>query len=217
MKKYCLYFSLLGSFISAQNTYIDVVTTGALKLYSDNLKKKQNETIEQQNKLQKAQTWVATQMAVANNIQNKILTGLNEVSGTLTNGLQVKEIYEDLKDCSMYSAEISRLVKEHPEYAVFGAKTSEVTYKQILKMSTEVQELLKSGDLNLATAGDRYKLLYDISSKVKMLKVWLATISLDLDRAKRLGFWRAINPFQGYINTDKDIVRNIMEKYKNNF
>ena len=84
-------------------------------------------------------------------------------------------------------------------------------------MSTEVGELLKSGELNLATAGDRYKLIYDISTKVKMLKVWLATISLDLERAKRLGFWRAINPFQGYINTDKDIVRNIMDRYKHNF
>ena len=117
----------------------------------------------------------------------------------------------------MYSSEISKLVKDHPEYAIFGAKATETTYKEVLKMSSEVSELLKSGELNLATAGDRYKLLYEMSTKVKMLKVWLATISLNLDRAKRLGFWRAINPFQGYINTDKDIVRNIMEKYKHNF
>lgn len=217
MKKYCFCLLLMGSFLSAQNTYIDVATTAALKIYSDNLKDKQNETIEQQNKLQKAQAWVASQMVVANNIQDKIFKGLSEVSGTLTNGLQVKEIYEDLKDCTMYSSEISKLVKDHPEYAIFGAKATETTYKEVLKMSSEVSELLKSGELNLATAGDRYKLLYEISTKVKMLKVWLATISLNLDRAKRLGFWRAINPFQGYINTDKDIVRNIMEKYKHNF
>lgn len=217
MKKYCFCLLLMGNFLSAQNTYVDVATTAALKLYSDNLKDKQNETIEQQNKLQKAQAWVASQMVVANNIQDKILKGLSEVSGTLTNGLQVKGIYEDLKDCTMYSSEISKLVKAHPEYAIFGAKATETTYKEVLKMSSEVSELLKSGELNLATAGDRYKLLYEISTKVKMLKVWLATISLNLDRAKRLGFWRAINPFQGYINTDKDIVRNIMEKYKHNF
>lgn len=217
MKKYCFCLLLMGHFLSAQNTYVDVATTAALKLYSDNLKDKQNETIEQQNKLQKAQAWVASQMVVANNIQDKILKGLSEVSGTLTNGLQVKEIYADLKDCTRYSNEISKLVKDHPEYAIFGAKATETTYKEVLKMSSEVSELLKSGELNLATAGDRYKLLYEIASKVKMLKVWLATISLNLDRAKRLGFWRAINPFQGYINTDKDIVRNIMDKYKYNF
>ncbi|WHE33919.1 hypothetical protein [Bergeyella cardium] len=97
MKKYCFCLLLMGHFLSAQNTYVDVATTAALKLYSDNLKDKQNETIEQQNKLQKAQAWVASQMVVANNIQDKILKGLSEVSGTLTNGLQVKGIYEDLK------------------------------------------------------------------------------------------------------------------------
>jgi len=166
MKKYYLSLVFLGGFLSAQNTYVDVVTTAALKLYSDNLKDKQNETITQQNKLQKAQAWVGTQMVVVNNIQEKILKGLSEVSGTLQNGLQVKEIYEDLKDCAMYSSEIGKFVKQNPEYAVFGAKTTEYTYRQILKMSTEVSELLKSGELNLATAGDRYKLIYDMHIKI---------------------------------------------------
>ena len=55
MKKYYLSLVFLGGVLSAQNTYVDVVTTAALKLYSDNLKDKQNETIAQQNKLQKAQ------------------------------------------------------------------------------------------------------------------------------------------------------------------
>ena len=217
MKKYSFCLLLLGGFLSAQNTYIDVVTTAALKLYSDNLKNQQNKTAQEQTKLQKAQAWVGSQMSVANSIQDKILKGLSEVSRTLTNGLQVKEIYEDLKDCTMYSSEISKLVRENPEYAIFGAKATETTYKKVLKMSSEVSELLKSGELNLATAGDRYKVIYEISSKVKMLKVWLATIMLNIERAKRLGFWRAINPFQGYINTDKDIVRNIMDRYKHNF
>ena len=73
MKKYYLSLVFLGGVLSAQNTYVDVVTTAALKLYSDNLKDKQNETIAQQNKLQKAQAWVGTQMVVVNNIQEKIL------------------------------------------------------------------------------------------------------------------------------------------------
>lgn len=42
----------------AQNTYIDVTTTAALKLYSDNLKSQQNKTVEEQTKLQQARAWV---------------------------------------------------------------------------------------------------------------------------------------------------------------
>ena len=41
MKKYYLSLVFLGGVLSAQNTYVDVVTTAALKLYSDNLKDKQ--------------------------------------------------------------------------------------------------------------------------------------------------------------------------------
>jgi len=201
----------------AQNTYIDVTTTAALKLYSDNLKSQQNKTVEEQTKLQQAQAWVASQMVLANNIQNKVLKGLQETSGTLQNGIQVKMIYEDLDDCRRYSGDISNLVKEHPQFSIFGAKATEKTYQQILKIGTDVSDILASGELNLATAGDRYRLIFGIPENVKKLKLWLLTVKLNIERAQRLGFWNAINPFQGYINTDKDIVRNIMDRYKYNF
>ena len=43
-------------------------------------------------------------MVAANDIQNKILKGLKEVSGTLQNGIQVKEIYSELNKCYTYSS-----------------------------------------------------------------------------------------------------------------
>lgn len=212
-----LIFLFLCSFLQAQNTYIDLTTTLALKLYSDNLEKQQQKTIDEQTNLQKAQTWVGTQMMVANNIQNKILKGLSEVSGTLQNGIQVQEIYKQLGKCQQYSQDISQLVVTHPQYSIFGVKASQKTYEQVLKIGTDVSDILASGDLNLATAGDRYRLLFGISENIKKLKLWLLAIKLNLERAERLGFWNAINPFQGYINTDKSIVENIMKKYKHNF
>jgi hypothetical protein len=53
-----------------------------------------------------AQTWVGTQMVAANDIQNKILKGLKEVSGTLQNGIQV-QIYSELNKCYNYSLRLS--------------------------------------------------------------------------------------------------------------
>jgi hypothetical protein len=43
-------------------------------------------------------------------------------------------IYEDLDDCRRYSGDISNLVKEHPQFSIFGAKATEKTYQQILKI-----------------------------------------------------------------------------------
>lgn len=89
MKKFsiCLFLAIRAC-CCAQNTYIDPTVTAAMILYSENLKSRQNKTIDEQSKLQQAQTLVASQMAVANSIQNKLLKGLQEVSGTLKNGIR---------------------------------------------------------------------------------------------------------------------------------
>jgi len=217
LKIVMLFFPLLGTVAFAQNTYIDPTVTAAMILYSENLKAKQNEVIEETSKLKDAQTWVGTQMVAANDIQNKILKGLKEVSGTLQNGIQVQEIYSELNKCYNYSAQVGQLASAHPQYGIFGVKASQKTYEQSLKIVTDVSDILASGELNLATAGDRYKILHNISGNVKNLKLWLLAIKLRLEKANRLGFWNSINPFAGYINTDKAIVEDIMDRYKRNF
>ena len=218
MKKFSISILFMaGSFAFAQNTYIDVTTTLALKLYSDDLENQQEKTLEQQTKLQQAQTWVSTQMAVANNIQNKVLKGLNEVSGTLKKGVQVMSIYNELDRCLQYSNDILILTSNKPQYSVFGIKATQKAYEQVIKLTADVTDLLKPGELNLATAGDRYKLLFSVSQNVTMLKIWLLATKLNIERAIRLGWFQSINPFQGYINTDMSIVENIMWTYKNRF
>ena len=212
-----LLLPLWGTGVFSQNTYIDPTVTAAMILYSENLKAKQNDVIDETSKLKDAQAWVGTQMVVANDIQNKILKGLKEVSGTLQNGIQVKEIYSELNKCYNYSSQVVQLASQHPQYAIFGVKASQKTYEQSLKIVTDVSDILASGELNLATAGDRYKILHNIPENVKNLKLWLLAIKLRLEKANRLGFWNSINPFAGYINTDKGIVENIMNRYKRNF
>ena len=217
LKIVILLFSFWGMLSFSQNTYIDPTVTAAMILYSENLKAKQNEVIDETSKLKDAQAWVGTQMVAANEIQNKILKGLKEVSGTLQNGIQVQQIYSELNKCYNYSSEVVQLASAHPQYAIFGVKASQKTYEQSLKIVTDVSDVLASGELNLATAGDRYKILHNISENLKNLKLWLLAIKLRLEKVNRLGFWNFINPFAGYINTDKGIVENIMNKYKRNF
>lgn len=217
MKRFSILFLGFGSLLCAQNIYIDPTVTAAMIVYSENLKSKQNDVIDETSKLKNAQTWVGTQMAAANEIQNKILKGLKEVSGTLQNGIQVMEIYSELNKCYNYSSQVVQLASAHPQYVIFGTKASQKTYEQSLKIVTDVTDILASGELNLATAGDRYKILHNISGNVKTLKLWLLAIKLRLEKANRLGFWNSINPFAGYINTDKAIVEDIMNRYKRNF
>lgn len=221
MKKYKVLILILGIFsigkISAQNTYIDVTTSLALNMYANNLESEQNKTVEQQTKLQQAQAWVSTQMVVANEIQNKVLKGLREVSGTLGNGIQMKQILTSLQGCYKYTGDILNIVSAHPQYSIFGVKSSEKVYITAADIVTEYSDILAGGELNLATAGDRSKLLNQTLQKVMILEMWILDVKLRLERAIRIGFWRSANPFQGYVDTDRSIVDNIMDQYKWNF
>lgn len=208
------FFSTIGF---AQKTYSDLTTSLALNMYANNLESEQNKTIEQQTKLQQAQAWVSTQMVVANDIQNKVLKGLREVSGTLSNGIQMKNILTSLQNSYKYTGDILNIVSAHPQYSIFGVKSSEKVYLTAADIVTEYSDILAGGDLNLATAGDRSKLLTQTLQKVMMLEMWILDVKLRLERAIRIGFWKSANPFQGYVDTDKSIVDNIMNQYKWNF
>jgi len=203
--------------LSGQATYIDPTTTAALFVYSDALKSEQSKLLQEQKGLKSAQLLVAAQLSVVGEIQNTLLLGLSEVSGTLQNGIQVKTLLQDLVDCKTHAQAISQFVITYPQYAVFGAKASAQTYESVLQMSSDLTALLSSGNLNLASAGDRYRLLFTVSQKVQSLKIWLLTISMNLERAKRLGFLRAVSPFSTYVSTDRSIVQSILERYKAEF
>ena len=220
---YTMYYYLIPFILlffglsSAQNTYIDPTTTAALLLYSSELKKSQEKTLVEQKNLEKAQLFLSSQMAAVFSLQQKVFKGLSEVSTSLSGGIKVKEIYSDLSECAVLLRRIGSLTAQAPQYAVFGAKASEETYHRTLAMTYEISELLGGGELNLMLGGDRYRLLFSLSEKIKTLKMHLFSISFAMQRAARLGFLRAINPFQGYINTDKSIVEEIMRRYKHSF
>ena len=190
----------------SQSIYADVTTTAAILLASETLSDRQKEHIEQSEKLQELQGFVSLQMERANNIQNKLYKGLSEVSGTLENAIQVKYIWANIKRCQKKTQRIGELVKKHPQYSIFGIKATQTTREHIVECTTKMSQILSSGELNLATSGDRYRLLEEINYDLRMLNIYLLSIQLALERADRLGFWKSLNPFQGYINTDKNIV-----------
>lgn len=199
----------------AQNLYVDAATSLTLENYANSIEKGQEKIEKEQNKLQKAQAFIATQLAAANKIQDKIYHGLSEVSGTLQNGMQIKRIIEETKECLEYHKEVNDMIRKHPQYAPFAHKAIKGAYEQALQLGAEIASVKTGGKEHLATAGDRYMLLSRIESKVIGLKLWFLSIKLAMENVIRIGVIRALNPFQSYIDTDKDIIQNILERYKN--
>jgi len=217
VKLFNLILLLLPCIGSAQKIYMDPVTAGAMAGYAVTLKGGHERAEKEQDKLQKAQTFISAQVTLVKKVQDKVYKGLSEAGGTIQNAIQVKNIGEETKQCVEYSKSISQLVERHPQYAIFGAKATQRCYEQTLKIANEMSNILADGETNLATAGDRYRVLDNIEHQVRMLKIYLISVQLALENAEYAGFWRSINPFQGYIDTDKDIIQNIMQKFKHQF
>lgn len=217
VKLFNLILLLLPCIGSAQKIYMDPVTAGAMAGYAVTLKGGHERVEKEQDKLQKAQTFISAQVTLVKKVQDKVYKGLSEAGGTIQNAIQVKNIGEEIKQCAEYSKNISQLVERHPQYAIFGAKATQRCYEQTLKIANEMSNILADGETNLATAGDRYRVLDNIEQQVRMLKIYLISVQLALENAEYAGFWKSINPFQGYIDTDKDIIQNIMQKFKHQF
>lgn len=211
MKKsnFLILLGFLTYSVKAQTPYIDVLTAPALALYSNQLENEQEKTISEMNKLQQAQTWIGAQVTVANDIQNKVYRGLREVNGTIKNGLQVKRIYTNLDQTIGNMNNLKSEVADAPEYSVFATNATKLVINKSTDIYADVADLLTAGDLNLATSGDRRKLLYNIEQNTRLLNVYLINMRLAIRRAKRKGWWQSINPFQTYVNTDKAIFEQI--------
>ena len=205
---------LLCSKISkAQSLYVDPTTTGALMIYSDQLRKEQKKTKDTIKGLKRVQAAVGLAMEEVGRVQKKVLKGLNEVSGIISNAYKVKEIGDNILWARKNLSRISEIAKRHPQYSVFAVGTAKKAQERIVKTSLELTNVLTGGELNLMTAGDRQKVLEMINNAIMMLRVDLMSILMKLEQVERIGFWKSINPFQGYINTDRSIVQNILDRY----
>lgn len=217
MKKVLFFLLVVLSFpqlIRAQSIYLDPTTTAALMYYSSELRDEQRRTRDELKGLKKVQATVGVAMAEVGRVQNMIYKGLKEVSGTVTNAYQIKEIYNNVERSTKSMRKIKNIAMKHPQYMVFTESIIKKSNERIAKTSLEIANVLTSGDLNLMTAGDRHRMLKMINDAVMMLRVDLLSIEMRLERVERIGFWRELNPFQGYINTDRSIVENILERYK---
>jgi len=205
---------MLSSFgiYSSQTTYVDIMTAPAMLVYAGNLKNSQEKTIDEMSGIKQKQAWLTSQMVLVNDAQKKIYKGLSEVNSIVSNGLQVKRIYDELIKLPQNLQGVYQEVASQPEYAVFGVKAGELVTKKSVEYYGEVAELLSSGEFSLMTSGDRMLLLESLELKIRMLNFYLINIKYSIMRAKAKGWWRAINPFQDYMDTDKAIFDQILNQ-----
>lgn len=217
MKKSAFMITLL--FISgvncfSQTVYVDVLTAPAMLAYSGTLKTQQEKTNTNLSNIQKGQVLVNAQLKVANDLHDKVLKGLTQVSQTLNNALTVKEIYSTSVDIVNDTKETIQLAAGNPVLTVFAVNSAKIFKERALLMTAEITRVLTSGETNMMDAGERQKLLNYLHTEIRLLGANVYMMKESMYWAKMNGIWNTLNPFRAWVNQDEMIIKSVMQRSK---
>lgn len=198
----------------AQQVYIDVLTAPAMVVYAEAIKGQQQKTNDNLSAIERGQLLVMSQLKTANDLQDKVLKGLTEVSGTVRNAMTIREIYRTTEDIIAEASEAIRIAADNPAYAVFATESANEFKRRASVMSAEVSRILTSGETNMMDAGERQKLLNYLHTELRLIYACAFGVKHSIYWARQRGFWRSLNPFAAWVNQDVGIMRDVINRAK---
>ncbi len=148
-------------------------------------------------------------------IQEYIYQQLRNVNSALTQSKKLIYLYQYLGKITTNSDKMLNLSAQHPEYAVLVSKYYVEIGKQVLKLQQEVtSDVLHEDKDFLMDAMDREMLIEKIFTRVRNINGNILYIIMRLENAKEIPYLYQVPVLRNYINIDKALVGDIMQKYK---
>lgn len=148
-------------------------------------------------------------------IQEYIYGQLKNVNSALTQSKKLIYLYQYLGKIVTNSNKMLDLSAQHPEYSVFISKYYIEIGKQTLKLQQEVTgDILNEDKDFLMDAMDREMLIEKIFTRVRNINGNILYINLRLENAKKIPYLYQVPVLRNYINIDRAIVGDIIQKYK---
>lgn len=194
----------------AQTVYVDLLVAPAMIVYAEGLKSEQNEAKNELGLIRDGQALVQGQLQVANNLHNKFLKGLKEVSRVVNNAVVIKRIYETSADIISEVGETAELAAQHPQYAIFASRGVADFRQRAIKLTADVTSVVTGGEANLMDSGERQRLLQNIHLELRLIYITAYGMNNSIRTAIQAGFWRRLNPFARWVNPDAAIMRDIL-------
>lgn len=205
---------LLGKASFAQTVYVDVLTAPAMVAYAEAIKEQQKKTNDNLTAIERGQLLVMGQLQVANDLQDKILKGLTQVSQTVNNAMTIKEIYQTSTDIIAETQEAAKIAASNPALVIFATQSANEFKRRALALTTEVSRVLTGGESNMMDAGERQKLLNYIWTEIRLMYACAYGVKHSMYWARQNGFWRSLNPFAAWVNQDVGIMRDVINRAK---
>ncbi|WP_144281055.1 hypothetical protein [Chryseobacterium echinoideorum] len=148
-------------------------------------------------------------------IQEYIYQQLKNVNSALTHSKKLIYLYQYLGTIVNNSNKMLNLSAQHPEYAVLVSKYYIEIGKQVIKLQQEVtQDILNEDKDFLMDAMDREMLIEKVFTRVRNINGNILYIILRLENAKKIPYLFQVPVLRNYLNVDRAIVGDIIQKYK---
>jgi hypothetical protein len=147
--------------------------------------------------------------------QNMIYSSLSNVNSALKNGLALRDMYAICGEIIGYGREMGKLGISEPYLVLFSEQMIRDISKRSAQMMTEVSGfVLKEGQNILMNYNSRDELIVDIRADLQIIRGLAYGAWKAMYWAKVRGEIKLLNPFQGFINRDVQIVSDILTKTK---
>lgn len=215
MIKLAILFSFLLLFGKTHaQIYIDPAVAAATAAHASVINTQLNTTNDKLTLIQRGQLAVTGQLIIVNDLQDRIYTGLSEVSAVVRNLLAIKDIKAISSDILQYANQAMTLAGNNPVLLLFAEQGAREFKTRATNLAVEVTAFVtRGGRDNLMDSGERAKLLNRIVSEMTILRGVVYGMYRSMYWAKQRGIFNSLNPYAGFINIDRrladDIIRNV--------
>lgn len=212
---FSLTFLLLLCKARSQTLYVDPVTSGALYAYSSAINSQLDRTNNNLTLIQRGQLAVSGQLVIVNDLQDRIFRGLSEVSAILHSLTAIKEIADIGVDIVNDVQQTVSIARSNPVLLLFAEEGAREFKIRATSLALEVSGFaLRGGGSNLMDSGERSKLINHIVSELRVLRGVAYGMHRAMYWAKMQGIWRALNPWDSFINVDVQIAKDVIREAK---
>jgi hypothetical protein len=147
--------------------------------------------------------------------QTIIYNGLSNVNSALKDGLVVKNMAVIIADMTGYINQALAMAKDQPYLLLFADNiASQMSQRSVAMVSDVSGYILKEGSDVLADYNSRDQLLQRVTRQLQILDGLAYGAWKAMYWAKERGIIASLDPFANYINRDKTLVSQIIQKAK---